>query len=67
MVFYGSIESSIKEKMWQIVQLLSSVYDYDGAIPNIVPLVGDFEFLISKKSGAIKFVDFKHVWWKLFT
>jgi hypothetical protein len=66
MVFYGSVEQSIKEKMWQIVQLLSSVNDSDGAIPNVVPMIGDFEFVISKKAGAIKFVDFKQVWWKLF-
>jgi hypothetical protein len=66
MVFYDSVEQSIKVKMWQIVQLLSSVNDSDGAIPIVVPMIGDFEFVISKKSGAIKFVDFKQVWWKLF-
>jgi hypothetical protein len=58
MVFYGFVEQPIKKLMWRMVQSLSSVHDSNGSIPNVVPMVGDFEFVISRKSGTMRFVDY---------
>ncbi|MEW6054247.1 MAG: hypothetical protein AB1552_10750 [Nitrospirota bacterium] len=66
MIYNENINHDIKEIMWGVIKSISSV-EYDGySIPRFIPMVGDFEFVISKRSGTLRFVDYKNVWWKLF-
>lgn len=67
MVYYGNVADEIKEIMWFIVKSLSSVYCDGNSIPRFIPRVGDFEFLISRRTGTLRFVDYKNNWWRLFS
>lgn len=66
MIYYGNIDDEIKKIMWFIVKYFCSVEYDDNSIPKFIPRVGDFEFVISKKTGTLRFVDYNNIKWKLF-
>lgn len=51
-------ESFVKKLMWQVVKSISKEEPSSGNIPNYIPKLGYFEFVISKKDGKLRFIDY---------
>jgi hypothetical protein len=51
----------IRKRMWGVVKYLSDCSFGDGGIPKFKPRQGYFEYVISKRSGEMKFVDCREI------
>lgn len=63
MHYFSEVPTEIKIVMWSVVKRISKISSYEENIPNYVPMIGDFEFLITK-NNEFKIIEYNDRLWK---
>ncbi len=59
MVYEETVPSDIREILWGITKSISGFDRDSGSFPCFSPRVGFYEFVISRKDGSLKFIEYK--------